>query len=138
MELTDGNKIKRAYIRFIQDYSSKSLEPLFEKHIAQDAKVTTDGWRGYNPIARDYDIEQVPSNKGRNFKELHTVIGQVKSWLRTIPSHISKKHVQAYFDEFCYRINRSIFKESIFHKTIQRMVVTAPIYQTQIIRNVTL
>lgn len=138
VELTKDNKIKRAYIMSIQDYSSKSLKPLFEKHITKEAKVTTDGWRGYNPIAKEYDIEQIPSNKGRNFKELHTVIGQIKSWLRTIPSHISKKHVQAYFDEFCYRINRSIFKETIFHKIIQRMVGVAPIYQTQIIRNVAL
>ena len=49
----------------------------FEKHIGKDARATTDGWRGYNPITKDYDIKQVPSNKGRNFKELHTVIGQI-------------------------------------------------------------
>jgi len=138
VELTEDNKIKRTYIRFIQDYSSKSLIPLFKKHIAKDAKVTINGWRGYKPIAKNYDIQQIPSNKGRNFKELHTVIGQIKSWLKTIPSHISKKHVQAYFDEFCYRTNRSIFKKSIFYKIIQRIVGAAPIYQTQIIRNVTL
>jgi transposase-like protein len=78
VELTEDNKIKRTYIRFIKDYFSKSLIPLFEKHIAKDAKVTTDGWRGYNPIAKNYDIQQIPSNKGRNFKELHTVIGQIK------------------------------------------------------------
>jgi len=52
--------------------------PLFEKHIAKDAKVTTDGWRGYNPIAKEYDIDQVASNKEKNFKELHTVIGPIK------------------------------------------------------------
>jgi len=57
---------------------------------------------------------------------------QVKSWLRAIPTHISKWHIQAYFDEFCFRINRSQFKESIFHKTISRMVESKPIYQNQI------
>ena len=138
VELTDDHKIKRVYIKSIEDYSAKSLTPLFQRHISKDAKITTDGWRGYDPIAKDYDIEKVPSNNGKNFKELHTVIAQVKSWLRTIPSHISKKHLQAYFDEFCYRINRSIFKESIVHKTLERMLRALPIYQAQIIRNVTL
>lgn len=138
VELTDDRKIKRVYIKSIEDYSAKSLTPLFQRHISKNASITTDGWRGYDPIAKNYNIEKVPSNNGKNFKELHTVIAQVKSWLRTIPSHISKKHVQAYFDEFCYRINRSIFKESIFHKTIERMVKAVPIHQNQIIRNVTL
>ena len=29
---------------------------------------------------------------------------QVKSWLRIIPTHVSKKHIQACFDEFVFRI----------------------------------
>jgi hypothetical protein len=57
---------------------------------------------------------------------------QVKSWLRAIPTHVSKWYIQAYFDEFCFRINRSQFKTSIFHKTIHRMVESKPIYQNQI------
>jgi len=118
VEFTEENKVKTAYISFIQDYSSLTS---FKKDIAKDVKITTDGWLRYNPIAKDYDIEQVPSNKGRNFK-LHIVIRQIKSWFRTIPSHIRRKPVQTYFDEFCYRINISIFKESIFHNIIQRMV----------------
>jgi transposase-like protein len=138
VELSQKHKVRRVYIKAIEDYSAKSLTPIFEQHISTDAKIITDGWRGYNPIAKDYQIEQIPSNKGANFKELHTIIAQLKSWLRTIPSHISKKHVQAYFDEFCYRINRSIFKETIFHKTIERMIHAKPLYQNQIVQNLKL
>ena len=54
---------------------------------------------------------------------------KVKSWLRAIPTHVSKWHIQEYFDEFCFRINSSQFKTSIFHKTINRMVESKPIYQ---------
>ncbi len=35
-------------------------------------------------------------------------------------------------DEFCFRINRSQYKESIFHKTILRMVLQKPKYQKNI------
>lgn len=35
------------------------------------------------------------------------MIHKVKSWLRTIPTHVGKAHIQKYFDEFVYRINRS-------------------------------
>ncbi len=55
------------------------------------------------------------------------MIMQIKSWLRAIPTHVSKWHIQAYFDEFCFRINRSQFKTSISHKTISRMVESKPI-----------
>jgi len=57
---------------------------------------------------------------------------QVKSWLKAIPTHVSKWHIQVYFDEFCFRINCSQFKTSIFHKTINRMIESKPIYQKQI------
>ncbi len=132
VELTDSNKVKRVYVKSIDDYSAKSLTPIFEQHISKQAKITTDKWRGYNPLKKDYNIEQKLSNKGKNFKELHIVIMQLKSWLRAIPTHVSKWHIQAYFDEFCFRINRSQFKESIFHKTILRMVEQKPVYHKTI------
>ncbi len=60
------------------------------------------------------------------------MIMQVKSWLRAIPTHVSRWHIQAYFDEFCFRTNRSQSKKNIFHKTIERMVKSKPIYQKEI------
>jgi len=68
----------------------------------------------------------------KNFKEFHIVRIQLKPWLREIPTHISKWHVQAYFDVFYFRINRLQFKRSIFHRTIKRMVNAKPIYQKNI------
>jgi transposase-like protein len=132
VELTDDSKVKRVYMKSIDDYSAKSLTPIFEEHISKSAKIVTDKWRGYQPLKKEYDIEQIPSNNGANFKQLHIIIMQVKSWLRAIPTHVSKWHIQAYFDEFCFRINRSQNKTSIFHKTICRMVDSKPIYQKQI------
>ncbi len=60
------------------------------------------------------------------------MIMQLKSWLRAIPTHVTKWAIQAYFDEFCFRVNQSQFKQSIFHKTIQRIVFTKPIYHKNI------
>lgn len=65
------------------------------------------------------------------------IIHQIKSWIRTVPTHVSKKHIQSYFDEFSFRINRSIFKETIFHKIFERIIKSMPIYQNQIIQKLT-
>ena len=132
VELSEKHQVKRVYVKSIEDYSAKSLTPIFEQHISDTAAVVTDKWRGYLPLKQNYNIEQRFSNQGKNFKELHIVIMQLKSWIRAIPTHVSKWHIQSYFDEFCFRINRSQFKESIFHKAIERMVNTKPVYQQNI------
>jgi hypothetical protein len=37
LELTDSGNVKRIYSMQIQDFSSKSLDPIFEKHIGKEA-----------------------------------------------------------------------------------------------------
>ena len=84
---------------------------------------------------KDYNIDQIPSNNGSNFKALHTMIHQVKSWLRTTYSWVSEKNIERYFNEFCYRINRSQNKDTIFNNLIKRMVAADNITHEQIICN---
>ncbi|MDO6674501.1 transposase, partial [Tenacibaculum sp. 1_MG-2023] len=114
-----------------------SLTPIFEEHISTSAKIFTDKWRGYEPLKATYNITQIQSNNGKNFKKLHIIIHQIKSWLRTIPTHVSKEHIQKYFDEFCYRINRSQSKLTIWHNSIIRMINNEPMTWKQIKQNVT-
>jgi hypothetical protein len=133
VELTDDGKVKRFYTFQIPDYSAKSLIKIFERHISKKAKITTDKWKGYYPIAKNYKITQILSDKGSNFKALHVMIHQVKSWIRTTYSWVSAKNINRYFDEFCYRINRSQSKETIFDNLIKRMVKADKIYHKEII-----
>jgi hypothetical protein len=42
LELTDDNKVKRVYIKSIDEYSAKSLTPIFEEHISTSARIITD------------------------------------------------------------------------------------------------
>lgn len=122
MELSEAGGVKRLYIRKIEDYSSRSLRPLFDDHISREAEVRTDGWTAYQPLKQDWQIEQEASNGGKNFNKLHLMISQVKSWLRCIPTHVQAQYAQSYFDEHCFRINRSQHKDTIFHKLIHRMI----------------
>jgi transposase-like protein len=133
VELTKEGKVKRFYTFQIPDYSSKSLRKMFDKHIDKSAKITTDKWKGYNPIAKDYDLTQILSDKGANFKALHIMIHQVKAWIRTTYSWVSEHNINRYFDEFCYRINCSQSKETIFNNLIKRMVMAEKITYKEII-----
>jgi len=133
IELTENGKVKRMYAMKIDNYSSKELETIFEQHISEQANITTDQWKGYRPLSGEYKIKQEKSVGGVNFKALHTMIHQLKSWLRTTYSWISPFNVNRYLDEFCYRINRSQSKNNIFNNLIQRMVHSDKKYQTELI-----
>lgn len=135
VELTNGGKIKRVYALRIDDYSSKSLKKLFDKHIAKTAKVKTDNWKGYRPLNEDYKINQSLSKNGLSMPEIHIVIHQIKSWIRTIYSWVHPHHVNSYLDEFSFRINRSIFKKSIFHKIMERVVLGEHLGYKDIVAN---
>lgn len=133
VELTEEGKVKRMYSMRIDDYSAKELKKMFVAHISPDATVTTDLWKGYRPLMNQYDITQIESDNGLNFKALHTMVHQVKSWIRTTFSWVSEFHVNRYLDEFCYRINRSQMKQDIFNNIIRRMVAADKIYQLKLI-----
>jgi transposase-like protein/predicted RNA-binding Zn-ribbon protein involved in translation (DUF1610 family) len=134
IELSEDQKIKRVYALKIENYSSRSLKEIFERHISKQAQVKTDEWKGYKPLTKDYDITQIPSMNGGNFKQMHHVIHQIKTWLRTTFSWVHQGHIDKYLDEYCFRINRSIYKQTIFHKLIVRLVEGKPItYQNIII-----
>lgn len=133
VQLTDEGKIKRMYAMKINDFSAESLQYIFINHISKQANITTDKWRGYRPIARAFNITQIDSNKGLDFKAIHTMIHQVKSWIRTTYSWVSDYNLNRYFNEFCFRINRSQSKATIFNNLIVKMVDADKIYQKEII-----
>lgn len=133
VQLTGDGKVRRMYAMRIDDFSARSLQYIFVNNISRSAKVTTDKWKGYRPIARAYDITQIESNNGLNFKALHTMIHQIKSWIRTTYSWVSDFNLNRYFNEFCFRLNRSQSKETIFNNLITKMVNKEKVYQKELI-----
>ena len=62
MKIFKGQNLLEFAERFkTDDFSAKSLNCMFAKHIDINAKVTTDEWKGYKQIAKQYNITQIPS-----------------------------------------------------------------------------
>jgi len=117
LELNEQRGVKRAYFKSIDNYSSRELSKIFVSHISENAKVTTDKWTGYKPLKEDYNITQIKSNKP-DFFEVNTIIHQLKAGLRSVYSWVHKFHIEKYLDEYSYRLNRSIHKQTIFDNLI--------------------
>lgn len=128
IEKAEKGGISRAYAMCIRDFSSKELRLIFDKHIDKTAKIIdTDKWRGYTPLANEWNIVQTKSKPGENFNLMHRFIQQIKGWLRGIHHHASQRHMQAYLDEYCYRFNRHRFKQTIFDNIIVKMMNYKPV-----------
>jgi len=63
------------------------------------------------------------------------MIHQVKSWRRTTYSWVSDNNLNRYFNEYCFRINRSQNKATIFNNLIVKMVEGDKMYQLELISN---
>jgi len=126
--LDEKGGVGRAYAQVIDRASSKCFRSFFETYISRDAHIVTDEWKGYLPLKQDYPkLEQVPSKKGKNFKQLHIHIMNIQGWLRGIHHHCSKERLQGYLDEYHFRYNRRAFMGTIFVLLIERMVDCEPI-----------
>jgi len=58
---------------------------------------------------------------------------QVMSWIRTTYYWISEGRINRYFKEYCYPINRSQSKDTIFNNLIKRTVKSYNIFHAKIV-----
>ena len=119
--------VGRGYAEVIENASSKELGSFMKRYISKDAKIITDEWQGYKPLKSEYkNLEQVASDDGKNFKDIHIHIMNVKGWLRGIHHHCSKERMQGYLNEYHFRYNRRQNMGAIFDLLLKRMVKNEP------------
>lgn len=124
VEIREGT-VGNAYAKVIDDFSTRSLKTIFDRHIAKDAAVRTDGWSGYAPLKRIYKrLTQEHSCNGANFPQIHIQIRNLKNWLRGVHSYCDKGNFQDYLDEYFYRFNRRGHRISIIDLLFDRLMTT--------------
>lgn len=129
IEVIEKNRKKsigRAYAKVIADYSKGSFKGFFETFIDKSSKVKSDGFSTYTSLKDEYNIDQFYSNKGLNFPEIHTIIMNMKSWLRGIHHSCDNFYLQKYLDEFMFRFNRRTRIKSIFSTLVNRLIESDP------------
>ncbi len=115
--------VGRAYAEVIEHSSAIELGTFLTKYVSREAEVVSDKWKGYTPLKKEFkNLKQVASEDGKNFKELHIHIMNIKGWLRGIHHHCSKDRMQNYLDEYHFRYNRRSNMDTIFDVLIRKMV----------------
>ena len=122
---TDDGGFDIAHMQVIPNANSESLTGVAEKTIVQGSTVLTDGWTGYNGLEKEgYNHEPKVQGEGKNASKIlpwvHIIVGNFKRWVLDAFHGVSPKHLQAYLDEFCYRLNRRYQRTDLFRRILNR------------------
>lgn len=113
-------------MQVVEDLQASTLSEIARNRIAPKTIVSTDLFRSYNQLGKDgythfpqeFNFRDDPGH----LKWLHRVIGNAKAFIAGTYHGLDSKHMQAYFDEFCYRFNRRHFEGQLFNRLLNACV----------------
>ncbi len=111
----------RVRLRSIPDASAGSLIPFVLESVKKGTIVHTDGWSSYAGLAKEgYDHRPVSQSKDQQYMpHVHRIFSNIKTWLLgTHHGRVSKKHLQAYLNEYTFRFNRRFWRGPAFHRAL--------------------
>lgn len=103
-------------------------------NVVKGSVVETDGMAGYNLLTEAGYVHKRhiigdPKNAPELLPSVHRIFSLIKRWLLgTHQGGVSRKHLQAYLDEYEFRFNRrrSSSRFKLFHRLAEIAVTTAP------------
>ena len=114
VEVIDTSKKQiggRIRLRAIPQASGKHLLQFIADNVERGSVIVTDGWQGYNGVVElGYDHMVLTGEDSvevaKQLVHIHRAFSNLKTWLMGTHHGVSKKHLQAYLNEFVFRYNR--------------------------------
>jgi transposase-like protein len=136
VEMHEPKGFGRIRVKRVPDVSSASLTPFVCQAVQPGSTVHTDGWNGYNDLAKHgYDRKVTVISAGGDpahvvMPGVHRVASLLKRWLlSTHQGAVSKQHLDYYLDEYTFRFNRrhSGARGLLFYRLLQQAVASDPV-----------
>jgi transposase-like protein len=133
----------RIRLQIIPSASAEDLTLFITTHIERGSTVITDGWNGYNEIAKKgytHHIEKLyeKENLDQMLSNAHKVASLLKRWLiGTHQNYVSQNRLQNYLEEFVFRYNRrkSGSRGLLFQRIMEQAVKHNPVKYKEIMNN---
>jgi transposase-like protein len=130
-----GRYAGRVRLALVPDRSARSLGGFIDANVDPGAAIITDDWSGYAKLGeRGYCHTAITERGDLQVAEaflpiIHLVFSNLKTWLRGIHHGVSPQHLQAYLNEFTFRLNRRFYPFNAFRSLLGIAGdVTAPTY----------
>jgi transposase-like protein len=127
----------RLRLRLVPGRGAKELTEFVQENVAQGAVVRTDGWKGYDDLAKlGYAHEPLvldgdPERTDAHLPMIHIAFSNLKTWLLGTHHGVSQQHLQAYLNEFVFRFNRRFYPMTAFNSALGLAAhASAPTYET--------
>lgn len=122
---------KPGYVKMsvIKNLKSVTIGQFAKEHIKEGSVVESDAYHSYRkPLANKYfhKYEVFEADKDM-LKWLHTIVGNVKTFIDGTFHGLGSKYIQSYLDEFIYRFNRRNIKQGFFDNLLSAASSASPI-----------
>jgi len=124
---TEGKRKKPTKFRFVRmvvmkDLKGKTIDNIIDHNVDYDSVIKTDNYSSYTNI-KDHvwthlTEKSQPGDEEKPLPWVHTMISNAKRSLLGVHHMVSKKYIQNYLDEFCYKVNRRYFGEKLFDRLL--------------------
>jgi transposase-like protein/DNA-directed RNA polymerase subunit RPC12/RpoP len=137
LELDKQGCPKFIKIEAVESVDGKTISEMASRTIVTGSEIHTDGLNSYEKLSEaGYGHESKifsPENNPDHLHWLHTVISNLKALIGGTYHGLDKKHLQRYFDEFCYRFNRRKFEGQIFGRLLHACIKANTITYKQLV-----
>lgn len=139
VEVREPRGIGRCRMAPLADASGPSLFAFVQDHVEPGARLITDGWKGYEGVARLGYVHDRRSQRAARIRgddphkllpAVHRVASLVKRWLLgTHQGSLDEAHLPSYLDEFVFRFNRrsSRSRGMLFYRVLELAVAHDPV-----------
>jgi transposase-like protein len=118
----------------VPNAAGESLESAVQQMVEPETEVHTDGWRGYNGLAKlgyNHQVIRKTSELGDNLLPLaNRIASLLKRWLLgTHQGAVQSAHLDYYLDEYTFRFNRRTSRSRglLFYRLMQQAVSLSPV-----------
>lgn len=92
----------RIRMRQVPTASSENLLKFIQDHVDKNSIIITDGWEGYSRINQIGYKHHIVNE----LVHIHRAFSNLKTWINGTHHGVSRKHLQAYLNEYTFRYNR--------------------------------
>ncbi len=115
---------KFRYVRMavMDNQKSETVDSIIKQNIHYDSVIKTDNYTSFVNIKENVWAHHAknsdPEEPEKMLPWVHTMISNAKRSLLGVHHMVSKKYIQNYLDEFCYKVNRRYYGEKLFDRLL--------------------
>lgn len=128
---TEGDHAGCVKMQVADSLDRFAFRELVDQNIEPSQHIKTDGLQAHwvlKSMGHDLDLRVVPGEESCEWLPwVHVMISNAKRFLLGTYHGVSKKHLQAYLDEFCFRVNRRFRERSLAWSLLRACVFSVPV-----------